>query len=375
MKHKIAIMTQPLGLNYGGIIQNYALQKVLENNGHETITICRIGENPHSKIKIIASKYKRLLFRHLLHPNNPAYFDHKTIANNNESFLKKHIHRSPEINTNASLLSYFNQESFSAVVVGSDQVWRPRYSPNIYNFFLDFLQNNSSIKKVAYAASFGTEDWEYTEEQTNKVSEQIQQFDAVSVRENSGVLLCDNYLNRKDVVHVLDPTLLLNAKDYDQLINQTEKEIGLFTYVLDETTEKLNFIHQCSKTLNLNINKNQAKYSIYSDEGSNVNDYVIPPIEGWLQGFRDAEYVITDSFHGMVFSIINHKPFLAIVNKSRGASRFESLLQKLGLEDRLIYDIKDFNDAKLKNKIDYISVQEKLNVLKTLSFDFLKRYF
>src|SRR5690606_30541311 len=137
---------------------------------------------------------------------------------------------------------------FSAVVVGSDQVWRPRYSPNIYNFFLDFLKNNSTIKKVAYAASFGTEDWEYTEEQTREARELIKHFNAVSVRESSGVLLCDKYLNRKDAVHVLDPTLLLKAEDYNQLINKTKKEIGLFTYVLDETKEKLDFIKQCSKT-------------------------------------------------------------------------------------------------------------------------------
>lgn len=374
-KHKIAILTQPLGMNYGGIIQNYALQKVLKDLGHETVTINRRAEVPNSKLKVLYGKYKPLFDRYILRKNIKTFLDGKKIAQYNTRFIKNHINLSPRINSTTSLNDYFKKEQFTAAVVGSDQVWRPRYSPNISNFYLDFIQGDNSIKKVAYAASFGTEDWEYTEKQTKIASELIKQFDTVSVREDSGVLLCDKYLNRKDAVHVLDPTLLLETTDYDLLINKSKKEIGLFTYVLDESTEKLNFINQCSEILNLNRCKNQAKHSINNFKGKNIEDYIIPPIEGWLQGFRDADYIITDSFHGTVFSILNKKPFLTLVNKSRGASRFESLLQKLGLEDRLIYDVEDFNKGLLKNEIDFSSVQQKLNALKAVSFEFLNREF
>ena len=375
MKNKIAIMTQPLGLNYGGIIQNYALQKVLKDKGLQPVTVSRVGENPHSKIKILANKFKTLLFRHVLQPKNPIYFDINKIAENNDLFLNGNVYRSPKISSTQQLENYFKDEKFTAVVVGSDQVWRPKYSPNIYNFFLDFIRENNSIKKVAYAASFGTEDWEYTTEQTQNCIQLIEKFDAVSVREDSGVQLCSKYLDRKDAVHVLDPTLLLSAEEYSSLINQPKKDIGMFTYVLDETEDKLSFINKCAEDLGLHISRNQAKFSNKSLSGSRIEDYIIPPIEGWLQGFRDADFVITDSFHGTVFSILNQKPFLSLVNKSRGASRFESLLKKIGLQDRLIYDINDVKELNLKKEIDYASVLLKLNELKADSISFIDNQF
>lgn len=375
MKNKIAILTQPLSHNYGGIIQNYALQKVLMDMGHETVTINRRQENLNSKIKILASRYKTLFFRDILRSKNPSYFDHKKISAHNHRFLSEHIKLSTKLESTVALTNYFRKEKFDSVVVGSDQVWRPKYSPDIFNFYLDFLQKNTSMRKVAYSASFGTEAWEYTELQTQKCSILIQQFDGVSVREDSGVQLCSKYLNRNDAVHVLDPTLLLNAEDYSQLINQPKKKMGLFTYVLDDSNEKIEFINNCSTELNLKRSSNQAKFKTNIHKSNNIEDYIIPPLKGWLQGFRDADFVITDSFHGTVFSIINNKHFLVLVNKSRGASRFESILKKLNLEDRLIYDVNNFDESKLKVKIDYEAVNLKLNQLKADSLDFLKNYF
>lgn len=375
MKNKIAILTQPLGHNYGGIIQNYALQKVLLDIGYQTITINRRDENSHSKIKILASRYKTLFFRHVLQLENPTYWDYKRVFAHNQKFFREHINLSPKLESSSALANYFTKENFNAVVVGSDQVWRPKYSPNIFNFYLDFLEKNSSLKKVTYAASFGTEQWEYSEEQTRQCSRLIQQFDGVSVREDSGIKLCSKYLNRKDAVLVLDPTLLLNADDYSQLINKPKEEIGLFNYVLDDTEKKLLFIKGCAKKLSLKLHQNQAKLKPYNIKIDKLNDYIIPPIEGWLQGFRDADFVITDSFHGTLFSILNQKTFLVLVNKQRGASRFESILKQLGLEDRLIYDVQDFDESKLKSKIDYGLVNSKLDALKNESLNFLKSYF
>lgn len=373
-KQKIAILTQPLGHNYGGIIQNYALQKVLKELGHETTTINRDYDNPHSEIKVLVSKIKTWLFRHVLQPKNPMYFDPNKISAYNQQFLAKNINLSPEINSTEALKTYFEKEHFTAVVVGSDQVWRPKYSPNIFNFYLDFLANDTNPRKLAYAASFGTEEWEYSESETKKCSELAQQFDAISVREDSGINLCKEHLNRKDAVLVLDPTLLLNAEDYSQLINQPKKEIGLFTYVLDETPEKLSLINSCANNLNLRISRNQSLYTKSNPKSKNIEDYVKPPLEGWLQGFRDAEFVITDSFHGTVFSILNKTPFLSLVNKERGASRFESILGKLGLQDRLIYDVNNFDESKLKSDINFDAVHLKLNVLKSESINFLKSH-
>jgi len=373
MKNKIAILTLPLGHNYGGIIQNYALQKLLSNMGHDVVTINRRADNPHSKIKILASKYKSYFFRCFLQSKNPKYLDYNKVFEHNLRFLKEHVNLSPAVESTVSLADYFKKEKFNVVIVGSDQIWRPKYSPDIFfNFYLDFLQKETSIRKVAYAASFGTEEWEYTEEQTKACSELIQQFNAVSVREDSGVQLCGDFLNRKEAIQVLDPTLLLEAEDYSQLIGQREKKNGLFTYVLDDSEGINDFIANCSKYLNLEVYTNQAKNNTNTFKSNNVEDYFMPPLEGWLQGFRDADFVITDSFHGTLFSIINQKPFLSLVNMDRGASRFESILKQLGLEDRLVYNVEKFDKSKLEEEIDYVAVKLKLNRLKDDSLNFIK---
>lgn len=369
MKKKIAILTQPLGPNYGGIIQNYALQKVLKDMGGEPITIDR--EKNNIPLRIFLSNLKANIYKNILNKNLITRANRQFIAKNNLQFLAKHIQRSPKIDSHEQLINYFQSQAFDTVIVGSDQTWRPKYSPDIYNFYLDFLEDNASIKKLAYASSFGTADWEYTEEQTQVCQKLAQQFHAISVREDAAVDLCREKLG-VEAIHLLDPTLLLTAEDYSQLIDRPKTNKGLFTYVLDQSVEKQNFIQRVADTLELKQHTNQA---IPFDPlvKRKITDYIIPPLEGWLQGFRDADFVVTDSFHGTVFSIIFNKPFIALVNKARGASRFESILGKLGLEHRLIYDVNNLDKDLLKDPIDYVQVHQQLNELKATSLSFLKQ--
>lgn len=369
-KKKIAILTQPLGHNYGGIIQNYALQKMLKDMGHQPETINRVGNRHTSKIRSILSKAKQFINKHLLGKNILTKKDRERISNNNVKFLNKYINRSRLINTDKDLAEYFKNNTFDGVIVGSDQTWRPKYSPNIYNYYLDFLKDNNQIKKLAYASSFGTADWEYTEEQTQVCQRLAQQFDAISVREHTGVDLCREKLG-VEAIHLLDPTLLLTADDYSQIINQPKINKGLFTYVLDESLEKQDFIKSIAKQLNLTQHTNQAQ-KFDANVKRPIKELIIPPLEGWLQGFRDADFVVTDSFHGTVFSIINKKPFIALVNAERGTSRFESILSKLGLEERMIYDVNSFDMNLLNKNIDYEAVHQKLGILREESLNFLK---
>lgn len=99
-----------------------------------------------------------------------------------------------------------------------------------------------------------------------------------------------------------------------------------------------------------------------------------PPLEQWLRGFREAEFIITDSFHATVFSIIFNKPFVVYANKGRGAARFMSLLSLFGLEDRLIFKSKDLDGLTL-NSIDYDRVNKKIDYLRSKSLVFLKNIF
>src|SRR5690606_30989510 len=163
-----------------------------------------------------------------------------------KKFINENIQLSPLIENTTDLKKHFNKNDFDAVIVGSDQTWRPKYSPNIYNYYLDFLKDNNQIKKLAYASSFGTAEWEYTEEQTKIVKQLVKQFHAISVREAAGVDLWREKLGI-EAVHLLDPTLLLTAEDYSERINQPKANKELFTYVLDESKEKQDFIQFIGK--------------------------------------------------------------------------------------------------------------------------------
>ena len=374
MKRKIAILTQPLIFNYGGILQNFALQYVLKTLGCEVTTINRIRKP--SDLKILIGKIKRLLFNH--HQNKLIFNSQKAeIYKHTKAFIEKNIQCIDAVNSTNESLRNICENNYDAIIVGSDQVWRPQYVNNIYNEFFDFLADNSKIKKYAYAASFGADKWMFTDEQTARCKELIQKFEAVSVREDSGVLLCADFLD-KEACAVIDPTLLVPKEVYEALCSQFEKidysKKHLFTYVLDQSAGKDKLINDIVVNYNFEHTTNQAKFSLEGNKDKEfvLEDFIYPEIEGWLRGFRDADFIITDSFHGTVFSIIFNKPFFAIVNEQRGASRFQSLLAKLQLEDRLITINTEISDELFNKKIDFEKVNSLLGDLKSKALDFLK---
>ncbi|MGF2390652.1 MULTISPECIES: polysaccharide pyruvyl transferase family protein [Klebsiella] len=273
------------------------------------------------------------------------------------------------------LTDVINSGGFNAVVVGSDQTWRPRYSPRIDSFFLDFLSENKKIKKIAYASSFGTDDWEFTNEQTAKFSKLLKEFHSVSVRENSAVTLSSEHLGVSPE-HVLDPTLLLDRKVYLELIKDVSSKGrgNVFNYVLDKSQEKKDVIQSVCKLLGKDF---FATYPEHSEKEirsiKNYAEYIYPPIEEWIRSFYDADFVITDSFHGTVFSIIFNKPFISIGNERRGKARFTSLLRMFNLENRLVSHASDINSELINESIDFDMVNSKLDEMKMQSLTFLKR--
>ncbi|MDF2476030.1 MAG: polysaccharide pyruvyl transferase [Sphingobacterium sp.] len=371
---KVAILTQPLGKNYGGIIQNFALQKVLKNEGYLPVTVRRDNYEKFS-LRLFLSSVKNKTYNQLLGKKRKEFKRRELdlIYSKMEDFIQKNINITERIFNTDGLSNHFHSQNYSAVIVGSDQTWRPKYSPNILNYYLDFIKSNNLITKISYASSFGTDEWEYNDREKNECTELIKLFDAVSVREDSGMDLCLKHFGMKAQL-VLDPTLLLERSEYlDVFKSLIEKRAGLFTYVLDKSSIKNDFIEQVSQKLGLSIFSNQPKKSI--NDVSNfhsLDDYIFPSVEDWLSSFHNAEFVITDSFHGTVFSIIFNKPFISIVNSERGASRFLSLLKLFSLEDRLVSSIDLFDFEKLNDPIDYEVINKKLEDLRNNSKQFLK---
>ncbi len=224
---KIGILTQPLYCNYGGIIQCFALQKVLHKMHHEAIVLQRefLRKNTFKDVLTYYSKHiiKLILGRQSSWHYSISQERRDYIARNTYQFIKNHINpRTKHCYTTAELKDVVDQLNLDAIIVGSDQVWRPDYSPCQPNYFLDFLGDNQHIRRVSYAASFGTDEWTFSEKLTNVCRNLIKQFDAVSVREESAVKLCQDYFGIK-ATQVIDPTMLLDSDDYIQLTHEKRK--------------------------------------------------------------------------------------------------------------------------------------------------------
>ena len=361
---KIGILTLPLNSNYGGVLQAYALQTVLKRMGHDVLEV-ELKKNLRWQYpplwKIPLSFGKRFLFKYIVRRKNQKIllerYERKIyplLVHDILEFISKYIKQ-------FKVDKFIDcKGKFDAFVCGSDQIWRYKYYPlfegDIANVYLKFL-GDESCKRIAYAASFGTDNWEYPAKETAECKNWIQKFDAVSVREETGVKLCSTYYDIK-AKHVLDPTMLLSKDDYVDLIEKSDvpKSTGnLFCYILDNTDEKMNVVKNIEKQRHL------SSFFMNGDCGNWTEDLekrIQPPVESWLRAFYDSEFIVTDSFHACVFSILFHKQFLVIGNKERGLARIYSLLSMFGLEDRLTSDTGlDINRMKT---IDYDRVDEIL---------------
>ena len=335
---KIGILTQPLHTNYGGLLQAFALQKYLRDMGHEVLTVDysrkpRAWLSPYRLARRCVAKF--VLRRKIaLFPKSIQ----QGVGKNTQRFVEENIRTTKKIWAPARKRD-FAEYDFDAFVVGSDQTWRPAYSPYMPTFFFDFLGEDKKTRRIAYASSFGKDEWEFSPEMTKICTPLAKKFHAISVREDSGVELCENYLG-VSAEHVIDPTMLLSKEAYCAIVGCDEErgflekrspEKRLFAYVLDEDSGKKSMISDVATQLGLSVEEIMPKReALQSGKAS------YPPVSAWLRGFRDAEFVVTDSFHGCVFSIIFNKPFIAIGNAGRGMSRFHSLLKMFGMEDRLV---------------------------------------
>lgn len=364
---KIGILTQPLHNNYGGLLQNYALQQVLKCMGHEVETIDH-GEKKFSYIRKVLSVIKANIL-HFVFPTRyrkPRYTPNaKEIAiirKNTDYFINKYISRTKVLHTSKEFDDIANAYKYDAYVVGSDQCWRPIYNGSFLSeMFLRFAENKENVKRIAYAVSFGTSEWEFSPEQIRQCALLAKKFDLITVREASGVELCKKHLG-VDATHVLDPTMLLNKEDYIKLVeneNEPKSPGNLFYYILDPSSEKKALIEDIAAKKGLTpftiMPKYQAENRTKEDVKKRIENCVFPSVTSWLRAFMDAEMVIVDSFHGAVFSIIFNKPFWVIENSHRGNARFESLLKMFGLEGRMITLKKNVD---LNRYIDWKKVNE-----------------
>lgn len=355
---KVGVLTHPITNNYGGILQAICLCSYLESIGCEVWLIQK--EFARSGIK----KFIVPLFENMPLQNFKGFRERHLVKKTNALFSSKFIRRKTDICVSTYHLKRVVESiGFDAVIVGSDQVWRMDYiDDGFYDaFFLSFL-DSSRVKKIAYAASFGKDVWDRPD-QSGSISDYLKDFDAVSLRERQGIEICRENFSYSDTQHVIDPTLLVKKEFYDCMIGSefTGDKNSLVTYLLDSNLSNLAENVRDALQLNTVVHLKAGKKGFVS-------------IDSWVTSIKHAECVITDSFHGMVFSIIYNKPFVVVANEKRGLSRFTSLLAALHLEDHLVTSLDPANIKKvLSLDIDYHRVNEKISELRDASEDFIKK--
>lgn len=350
-KYDVGIVGLWFGENYGSMATYYALHHTLNEMGLSVLMIenCLRGEGED----ILKKTHPRRMVQHLY--DISAKYSFENLKN-----LNQHC---------------------DTFIVGSDQLWNvglSRAYKQIY--FLDFVDDYR--KKISVATSFGKE-YGGTAEEKLISSHNLQRFDAVSVRDTLSKTICKEF--GVEATEICDPTLLCDSEIYDVIGNTAqidENEPYILAYILDPHEKIGEFLHQMAVETNCKVkvildlyqplwNERKERLNVECYEDIEVKSEV--DLSEWFYYYKHASAVITDSFHGTIFSVIYQKPFITKSNSQRGAQRFVSLLTPLGLENRLFDEFSKIeNPTELLGDLDYTIAYENLTKIRKHALDWLK---
>lgn len=345
MSHRVLILTLSLNGNYGGILQAFALQRVVRDLGFRPVTDT---SRPKSLLKRLRWRLVQQPYRWFRRVSRSRTDRQWLMSRRVTAALRAFVAANVETGSYMEIAGTPRGRArlarrFRTFVVGSDQVWRARYT-DIPTQFLGALEplTGDRPRRISYAASFGVDDIaEYTPDDRSRAAALLKRFDAVSVREDSGVSICREEFGVGAERHV-DPTMLLTAERYLALVSRAEG-VGspaagrVLLYRLDSNDEIGRIQALVDERLGLPpLEFLPPQPSGFGEFASDPAAFTLPSIERWLGCFASADFVITDSFHGCVFSILFNRPFIVHANRERGAARFASLLRVFGLEHHLV---------------------------------------
>lgn len=354
---KIALLNLPIDLNYGGNIQRFALSHVLISMGHDVEHI-QLLKNVQIQLPIY-KRYlvyaKRVLDIAIGRKHKDILYERNKIKGyqNVFRFYDKNVPHTDKKFYNRQDLNDYDWSGFDAFIVGSDQVWREDMTEQIGldNYFFSFLSTINKIK-IAYAVSFGKDSIKSPKVKFPSIPFLYKGFKAVSVREKSALEILENEgMNSPEPEFVLDPTLLLSRQDYVGLLKKEGYDNYcpnryVLTYFINNDLFEHNVVREYADKKNLEI------VNVTMDSMSKIS------IPHWIYLFMHAEYVFTDSYHGVVFSLLFNRPFEIKYNIHGGTSRIESLMVILGITD--------------SKMIEWNSVNIKISEYRSKSLDFLR---
>ena len=328
--------------NYGALLQYYALQTYLKKRGHYTEWIRTKGSSVSEQTSFHTVYLK---FRHpnrLISELKTFYYrcQFMLFINRFLNLTKENYNSIEELNQFPPISDYY--------ITGSDQVWAGCSPKN----FLTFVSDGN--KKIAYAASFGED--KISDEKKTIIEPWLKSFKAISVRESSGVDICKSIGIK--AVHLLDPTLLISPQEYPMVKRLREFKPYYFCYFLNVNTSKEIFFDKIKEYAYANI-KDLKVVAIQGAEKCIDRKYRVNPTpEAWLTYVNNCKGVFTNSFHGTLFAILFHKPFVVILQKGETAiqnGRFRSILDIFELSNRIIDNPQNMNDI-MNQPIDWVKV-------------------
>lgn len=332
-------------LNYGGTLTYYALNQALKKLGFSVLMIQRSSPRSYS-------------------PNM------NTVP---RVFAEKHYSISEKYEY--AELKKLN-EICDSFIVGSDQLWNPYLWPfSGPEFFLSFVDKNR--KKLSYATSFGNIS-SCEKSFIDNCKGWLNDFDKISVREDYAVDICQNDFNL-EVSHVCDPVFLCDKENYNSIAESSEQKFPqkyVLNFLLDPNKDKISSCRYVREKLGINDAVNftdlqDVEKRVSKFDGEKV--YANASIEDFLCAYKNADFVVTDSFHGTCFAIIFNKPFISLANMQRGEKRFISLLKWLKLTNRLVFDLNDIQkNNELLQPIDYSAANKIIDEGKAFGLNWLK---
>lgn len=333
MSKKIGIITFQNANNYGAVLQAFALQTSFEKRGCETSII---------NYDSVEMGLKRV---------QTSYF---------KDFNSKYLKLTEEYNKKEDI----EISGYDLMIAGSDQIWNPLITHNDATYFLNFT--GDSVRRSSYAASIGIVGAEL-EKRRDFFEANLKGMHDISIRENSQKEFLSSLLS-KDVHVNIDPTLLLDAREYREIFNINEYQGNyIFMYTNNIDPKMIDFVNLLSlktgmKIVSVSVN-GEAAFTYGSKTFRQVN-----PTE-WMFAIANATLVVTDSFHGLMFSLIFEKPFYVYTKRRSNISRITEILEKCGLKDRTLKDITSVADV--DTSVDFAKKREYINEEKRKAFDYL----
>lgn len=353
-KFDVGVIGLWYGRNYGSMATYYALHQVLKKKMHLSVAIIQNPLKPKNANPVMEKS----------HPGRIAEEFYDVTAQYSLADMK-------QLN-----------EQCDAFIVGSDQLWNVGLSrPYKQTYYLEFVRDDK--KKIAYGTSFA-KPYGGTKEELLISSRNLRRFDHVSVRDTLSKEISEKQFGVKNVAEVCDPTFLCPLEEYQVLIDKAQvKEDApyILAYILDPNAEVGKELEQLSIQKNKKVivllnespkvwQENLEKLALSGNGNVEVKKEV--DLYEWLWYYSHAESVVTDSFHGTIFSIIFEKPFLTMSNAKRGATRFVSLLTPIGLMDRLFEGSKAIGEnQQILDELDYTEVNKALDAIREESYAWL----